>query len=431
MKVPFSLVLLLFISQFSYSQGLNLGQCLKMADTANLQIRNARLDVSINDKQRDAYVSARLPQLSFAGDYKYNAIIPGQVVPGEFFGAPGTFSTIQFGVPYNLSNTVQLTQILYNSQVNYGLNVLKINDELVRQQQVVTEQEIKYQVANTFFNLQAVTKQLAFISSNIKSMDELIKNMDAMVKQDLVVSTELDKLKINRLSLQNSQASLNATKEQLDSYLKILIGSNESGPLVLESDELVQQSILVDQTSIQYPELGLIEAQIKLNQEERKGNNMAYLPNLSLYGVYNYNYNMKPEDDFRVGIEGAFVGLKLDWKLFDGLEKVHKQRVIALTADKLNNQSQLLEQQLNMKSNNAKLQIEVQKNSLEVAREQLKLAENVFAHTELKFKEGLIGSSDLIQEENQLLQAQTNLVTTYIKLRQAELEYLKSIGNIK
>jgi outer membrane protein TolC len=40
-------------------------------------------------------------------------------------------------------------------------------------------------------------------------------------------------------------------------------------------------------------------------------------------------------------------------------------------------------------------------------------------------------SNDLILAENGLQQAQTNVVATYIQLRQAELEYLKSIGNIK
>jgi outer membrane protein TolC len=413
-------------------QELNLETCLKMADTANLSIRNSLLDIEINKKERSAYMAARLPQLAYSGDYKYNAIIQGQVVPAAFFGGPaGTFSTVQFGVPFVLSNTLQLTQILYNPQVNYGLSALKINAEIVEIQQRMTAQDVKHQVASTYFNLQAITKQLTYITSNIANMDKLISNMNAMVQQELVIQTEADKLQINRLSLLNSKESILATKDQLETLLKILIGMDSKAIISVPVDNLVEQSILVDSGTINYPELEMLAAQQKMNVEERKGTNMAYLPSLTFYAAYNYNYNMKPEDDYRTGIEGAFLGLKLDWKLFDGLEKFHKQKVNALNAEKLTNQHDLILQQLDMKAAATKRQIEVQKSSLAISQEQLILSDRVYKQTESKFEQGTVSSNDLITAENNRQQAQTNVVSAYIQLRQAELEYLKSIGNIK
>jgi outer membrane protein TolC len=416
----------------SSAQGLDLETCLRMADTANLTIRNSQLDVTINDRERSAYMSARLPHLAFSGDYKYNAIIPGQVVPGEFFGGPpGTFSTVQFGVPYNLSNTLQLTQVLYNPQVNYGLTALKINAEIVDIQRRMTEQDVKQQVASTYFNLQAINKQLAFVEGNLSNMSKLITNMQAMVDQDLLIQTEVDKLEINRLTLVNTNQSLLASKQQLETYLKILIGMDVNSPISLAADNLVEKSILVDNSTIVYTEMEMLAAQEKMNKEERKGTNMAYLPNLSFYASYNYNYNMKPEDDYRVGIEGAFIGLRLDWTLFDGLEKFHKQKANAINAEKIQNQQALAQQQLDMKAANAKRQIEVQANALTVSKEQLRLSERVYDQAKLKYEQGTISSNDLIDADNGLQQAQTNVVASYIQLRQAELEYLRSIGSIK
>jgi outer membrane protein TolC len=427
------LVILVFTGIFSAnSQTLNLETCLKMADTANLTIRNSQLDISINDKERDAYMAARLPHVGLSGDYKYNAIIPGQVIPADFFGgAPGTFSTVKFGVPYTLSNTVQLTQVLFNPQINYGLAALKVNSEIVEIQNRMVNQDVKQQVASTFFNLQAISKQLVFVNGNIANMDKLIKNMDAMVQQQLMIQTEVDKLQINKLSLVNSRESLQASKDQLETYLKILIGMDPKAAISIEADMLVEKSILVDNAEIKYPELDLIAAQKKMNQEERKGTNMAYLPNLSFYASYNYNYNMKPDDNYRVGIQGAFLGLKMDWTLFDGLEKYHKQKVNAFNSEKLANQEVYAQQQLDMKTANLKRQIEVQSNSLEVSKEQMRLAERVYDQTKARFEQGTISSNDLITADNSLQQAQTNVVTSYIQLRQAELEYLRAIGNIK
>ena len=76
-------------------------------------------------------------------------------------------------------------------------------------------------------------------------------------------------------------------------------------------------------------------------------------------------------------------------------------------------------------------QIELKSKSLLLTKEQLLLAENVYHNANLKFQQGLISSNDLILADNGLQQAQTNVVSAYIQLRQAELEYLKSIGNIK
>jgi outer membrane protein TolC len=55
----------------------------------------------------------------------------------------------------------------------------------------------------------------------------------------------------------------------------------------------------------------------------------------------------------------------------------------------------------------------------------------VHQHASLKFSEGLIGTNDLIQAQTALEQAQTGVVAAYVALRQAELDYLKSNGNIK
>jgi hypothetical protein len=432
MKIRLIVIATFFIATSVFSQALDLETCLKMADTANTNIRNARLDIDMNAIQKKVYLASRLPKLTATGDYRYNAIIAGQVVPGQIFGgAPGTYSTVQFGVPYNLSNSIQLTQILYNPQLNYGFAALDINQKIVAAQERLMQQDIKQQVSSTYFNLQAIVKQLEFVESNIANLTKLIANLQISYELGLVIETEVDKLKISRLTLLNTKLSTEATRTQLSSLLKILIGVNSDGALSLVSDEMMENTILVDQNNINHPELELIAAQKEMNAEERKGTKMAYLPSLSFYASYNYAYNIKPKDDFRTGINSAFLGLHLDWTLFDGFEKYNKQKMNALNKDKLDNQEALLTKQLALLSETAKNQIDVQASSLETAKEQLGLANKVYAQTQAQFTAGTISSNELIQADNGLQQAQTNVVAAYIQLRQAELAYLRSIGSIK
>lgn len=421
-----------FLSSKSFGQVYSLQQLLQIADTANPSVRNAKLDIEINGKQKNAYLAARFPKITATGDYRYNALIPGQVVPAAFFGGqPGTYSTVKFGVPYNLGNTIQLTQIIYNSQLNYGLAALDINKKIVDLQLKLTQDEIKYQIASAYFNLQALNKQKSFIDSNIQNLDKLISNMNAMVKQGLLTPLEIDKLTLNKLSLENAIQNIHSTKQQVEDALCILTGIPVKNQISILSDELIEKTILVDTTTIYRPQLDLLEAQKQMNLEENKGNKMAYLPNLSFYAAYNYTYNLKPEDNFRTGIESAFVGLRLDWTLFDGLEKNYKQKMNVINREKLENQEVYLKQQLEQTTLNARREIDNQSNALRLNKNQLELAQKVYRQTENLFKQGTISTNDLIQADNGVQQAQSNIINTYIKLRQAEIQYLKSIGNIK
>jgi outer membrane protein TolC len=295
----------------------------------------------------------------------------------------------------------------------------------------MTIQEVKYQVANTFFILQGVDQQLRFLDSNATHVKRMLKNMDLLVSQGMLVQTEADKVRINLLNIDNNVANLNATKSQLEELLKIMIGVDPKTSISLSDDQMVQQTLLIDPTQANLFAIQLLEQQQKMAEEEAKGIKMGYLPNLNLYGIYQYNVNMNPETDFRTGIDGAFVGLRLDWNLFDGLEKHHKAAVNALKQEQIQAQQDLTRIQLQQQSEQNKRNITVKASALDVAKEQLGLAESILKNASLKYKEGLISVNDFLMAETGLEQAQAGVVAAYVSLRQAELEYLKTNGNIK
>lgn len=158
---------------------------------------------------------------------------------------------------------------------------------------------------------------------------------------------------------------------------------------------------------------------------------MAYLPTLSFYAAANYNYNLKPENNFRTGIPSAFLGLHLDWTLFDGLEKRNKLKVNAYNREKIANQEMLAKQQLTLATDNARREVTLQTANLSLNQEQLTLAERINEVSKAQFNAGTISTNELLQSDNGLQLAQANLVSAYLSLRQAELAYLKSISQLK
>jgi outer membrane protein TolC len=168
-----------------------------------------------------------------------------------------------------------------------------------------------------------------------------------------------------------------------------------------------------------------------MNLEERKGTYNAYLPTLSFYTAYNYNYNLKPENNFRTGIPSAFLGLHLDWTIFDGLEKKNKLKINLYNREKIENQESLATKNLHLATENAKREILLQASNLEMNKVQLQLAEKVYAVSNSQYKSGTISTNELLQTDNNIQIAQSNLVGAYLQLRLAELNYLKSISQLK
>ena len=403
-----------------------------MADSNNINVKNARVDMAKNDAQRNIYLSGRLPQISIQGDYRYNAVIPAQIVPADFFGGPpGSFAKVKFGVPFTLSNTLQVNQFLYNPQLSYGLAALEINSKITEVQEIIAVQEVIYQVSSTYFSLQAIQQQLDYLIINEKNMDNLIQNMILMMQQGLIIPTEIDKLKMNKISISNAILKLENTSQQLLQYLKILVGIKEDQPLEMVKDNIASNPIIIEKTTVSRPELELIRLQKQMNLEEQKGTKMAYFPTLSFYAALNYNYNLKPENNFRTGIPSAFLGLHLDWTVFDGLEKKNKLKLNLYNKEKIDNQESLANSNLNLATENAKREILLQTSNLEMSKEQLQLAEKVYAVSNSQYKSGTISTNELLQGDNNLQMAQSNLVGAYLQLRLAELNYLKSISQLK
>jgi outer membrane protein len=413
------------------AQNLTLEECIVKAKTNNLTLANASLDAEIRMKKRDEVAAARLPQLSVSGDYKYNAIIPGQVIPAAIFGGPaGTYTTVKFGVPWNLGTTITGTQILFNPQVSYGLKVASIVEDISKLQYKQAEQDLVYQISSTFYAVQAIDQNLLFINNNIKSISELIVKIEAMKQNGVAKQTDVDKVKIQQYSLDNQQENLQATRAQLINVLKLLMGLPQSDVIDI-AKELDKTTSLPNGEKGARVELELLETQKALTLAEKNSIKMAYLPSLVAYAAYNSTFQARTGTDaFQKTIPGAFIGVKLEWKLFDGLAKVHQAKQVRLSEEKIMNQTTQLQQNIDNEIANSILLFDAASSVLETAMKQEELAQKVYNQSEEAFKEGVLSSSDLIQVQTELQKAQTSVASAYLGLRNAELSVLKANGTL-
>ena len=155
-------------NQFSVKQAADYG--LKNA----VQVKNALLDVLIQQQSNKDITSAAYPQITANGTMTDYLNIPTSLLPGEIFGQPaGTFIPVRFGTKYTANGGVSLNQILFDGQVFVGLQARKTSIDLRQKAAEVTQENIKANIYKIYYQLVVGKTQVELLDANITRLQKL------------------------------------------------------------------------------------------------------------------------------------------------------------------------------------------------------------------------------------------------------------------
>jgi outer membrane protein len=112
------------IANFSLKEAIDYAQKHQSA------ILNASIDEEIAKNTVKQTIGIGLPQLNGNVNFQDFLKIPTNLLPGEFFGKPGTQIPVQFGVQYQSSYGLELNQLLFDGSYLVGLQASKTYKEL-------------------------------------------------------------------------------------------------------------------------------------------------------------------------------------------------------------------------------------------------------------------------------------------------------------
>ncbi|MDJ1473015.1 TolC family protein [Cytophagaceae bacterium DM2B3-1] len=418
----------------AYSQELTLNQLIDKALQSNQTIQISQISEQQTAAQIKSVKAGARPQVNVSGDYKRYIKIPGQVVPASAFGGPdGTYTTLAFGLPYNLSTSLQVSQAIFNPSIGIGLKAANLSLDLSKLQTTKTKEDVAYNVSVTYYNLQSVTQQIVFLRSNLASTEKLIKVTDLLYKNQLSQGIDVDRLRITHTQTKTQLQSLQASEEQLINMLKFLTGTPQTDSLKVQVaiDEQAIQQALLQQETVNRTDLLLLDRQKALNELNQRNTKAGFIPTLSAYGVANSTfYGQGGEDGVFKHVPGYWVGLQLNWNIYDGSARRAKISSQRAENNTLNLQMQQARESISMEMRNAQNKFLVEQQNLASSREQVTLADKVYTQSQLQFKEGTSSLTDVIQAENSLREAQNNYLNALVNLRSAELDWKKASGNL-
>jgi outer membrane protein len=425
-------------AQNSSSHAFSIKECVDYAHKNNVQVRNALLNVQVQNQTNRDITAAALPTVTgniSGNDY---LTIPTSLLPGEIFGQPaGTYIPVQFGTKYNANAGVNLQQLLFDGQVFIGLKARSTSIEFQNKNVEVTEEAIKANIYKIYYQLVASKTQIGIYDANLDRLNKLLHDTKVLYQNGFAEKLDIDKISVQVSNIETEK--LKALNSISVGYLglKTLIGMPVKDTLVL-TDQLTEDKIKqgIDQDSAftydsrkDYQYLNLAK---KLNEFNIRRYQLSYLPTIALTGAYTKNAQRNQFNFFGKGdwFTTAFIGLNVSIPIFDGFSKDAKLKKSRIELKQTENQIENLRNSIDNEVETARMNFSAAITTLEYQKKNMELAENVFKQTTKKFELGTGSNTEITAAQTDLRTAQANYINALYGAIVAKVDFYKAVGKL-
>lgn len=430
-SIPILWLCLLFPVIVNAQQPLTLKDALNFAIVNNASVRKSKLDIDGGRFKTQEVRSQALPQITGNASLTYNAII-GQLVFGD--------QAFQLGRKWNDNAGIQLTQQLFNQTVFTGLQAAKASESYYSLNANLTEEQIIEQVANNYYQVLVSRQQLNVIDTNIKNVKVVEKVIANQYSNGLAKKIDVDRIKVNLTNLQTQREQTINAVVQLENQLKFSMGMPVNTAVILPENELKKvETLPALSDSINTAgrtEIRLLTIQKELLGLQRKSYVAEYYPKLSLTGNLSTTGQSDKFDLFN-GSGSAFyynasaIGITLNVPIFNGFATRSRIRQADIDIRKADEDIRETKNSLNLAYENAKIQLRNNINTIKSQRQNVQLAQEIYTSTQNNYNNGLAALTDLLDTENALTSAQNSYTQALLNYKIAEIQLIKSNGNIK
>jgi outer membrane protein TolC len=401
------------------------------------QVKNALLDVLIQEQTNREVTAAAYPQISASLSGTGYIKLPTTLLPGEFFGQPaGTHIPVKFGTKFNESAGLSLQQLLFDGQVFIGLQAREATMNFARKAAEVTEINIIANVYKIYYQLAASKSQLSILDANTARVEKFLSDTRKLYENGFAEKLDISKLEVQLANLKTEKQKAQNSIDNGYLGLKVLMGMPIRDSLVLteavnEAD--IRNGILDaaaynynDRKEYQYAQLGKT-----LNEYNIRRYKLSKLPTVSLNAAYNTN---RQDNKFGFGapwFKTSYVGLSVNFGIFSGGAKDARIHSAQLELQKTQNNLDALKLSIDNDVRQAINNYNTALATLDAQKRNMDLAETVYNQTQLKFQNGVGSQTEISTAQSDLLVAQNNYILSLYDAINARIDFLKATGKLQ
>ncbi len=434
-------------------------QTVEYAKKNNVNIKNALVDVQLQEEQNREITSNAYPHINANINSAYNPNVATQVVPN--FISPATYQVLidqgvkdgngnpivmpsdfgfiaaQFGSKFSTTAGISLSQILFDGQVFIGLKARDASIQFRKKNMEVTEELIKANIYKVYYQLLVSKIQVELLDANITLLEKLLRDTRIIYENGFAEKLDVDKVNVQLTNLQTERNKVLNLIANGYYGLKLLIGMPIKEELVLTdklTDEQVKEGTMVndnyaynDRKEFQFAQIS--KTLLEYNVRRYK---LSKLPAVSLGASYAQNAQrnqwnfIKKGDWFTI----SNINLNVNIPIFNGFYTKSKIQQAKLEVQKIDNQVEALKISIDMEAATAKNNFHSALSTMDFQKKNMELAEKVYQQTKKKYEIGTGSQMEINTAQTDMKAAQTNYISALYDAIIAKVDFMKATGKL-
>ncbi|MEL7001829.1 MAG: TolC family protein [Bacteroidota bacterium] len=348
----------------------------------------------------------------------------------------GTEGEVTFQQAYDGNLVFGVRQLIFDGSFFVGLQAARTFKELSTKDHIKQQIDVIEAVSKAYYTALVTKERLELLDVNFNRLDSLLKETEVLFDAGFAEKIDVSRLKVQ---YNNLKVQLDNTREVLGlSYdlLKYQMGMPITEEVGL-SDKLEEVRLdKITESEFRYNdriEYSQLQTNLELTNLDVRNNKAQYLPNL--YANFNYGYNTQTSESSQWfttdrWLNFGFVGISLNVPIFDGFEKRSRIQQNKLQVQQIQNSFKLLENTINLEVRQAQVDINNALDNMVAQKENMDLARQVYDVTRIKFQEGVGSSTDVLEADEDLKEAQTNYYNAVYDALIAKVDLQKAYGTL-
>lgn len=323
--------------------------------------------------------------------------------------------------------TLDVNQLVYDGGAVKASRVMEKTAGDINQQSVdVDLYNIREHVSEVYFGILLLKKQQSITETALDDLNRKLETVKSAVENGTLLKSDLYSLQAEKLKVQQSLDQMENQNQSNFKNLRMLTGLEVDTSTALAAPDLE----ISGEDQLNRPEHKLFELQ-KQRAEANKGVLKSQnLPKVFAFGQLGYGkpgLNMLNDefDSFYI------VGAKLTWNLWDWNKTKRQKQMLEVQQKTIDVQEQTFNKNLDIKLSRIQAEINNHERAMEQDKEIISLREKILKDARSKLENGVITSTDYINDLNQLRKARLTYQKHNIEWLKAKMNYLFTSGNLE
>ena len=396
-----------------------LEQCMAEALSNNLKLHNADKQIQMSAEQRKEAYTKYFPTVSAMG----LGYMADKGLVQMDLGGGMVMSMLKHGTT---ASVIAMQPVFAGGQIVNGNKLAKVGEDVSRLQRGLTENEIRINVENYYWQAVMLKEKLKTLGQVEKQLQEVKKNAQAAVDAGIRNRNDLLQVKLRHNETKTSKIQIENALQTVGDMLAQVMGHPGENidvcDMEVKADSPRQLFIAPELALPQTNEYKLLNKQVEADKLQYKMSVGKNLPSIAVGGGYIYNHLMDKSQNNLVGMFTVSVPISSWW---GGSHDIKRQKLqMESSLDDKQNQSEMLV--IRMRKawndlNDAHKQVAIAQVSIAQSEENLRLNTDYY-------QAGTSTISDVLDAQTLYQQSRDKYVESVAKYQIKKREYLQATG---